>query len=167
MLVLWKYHIWSLTLNDKLDKLASYMLFPMQTLRTITSHGFSAMINNHFNHPSIVKRRENISNDLVFNFQCVNVHDISKITKSCDGKEVHGYDMVPSKVLQKLAPYIAPDISRLINNSVLESVFPSDLKFAEMSSLFKKKHNLNKINYRPTSILIALSKYTKKPRVFN
>ena len=46
-----------------------------------TSHGFSAMIDKHCNHPSIVKIRENISNDLVFNFQCINAHDISKIKK--------------------------------------------------------------------------------------
>ena len=35
----------------------------------------------HCKHPSIVKIRGNISNDLVFNFQCVNAHDISKIIK--------------------------------------------------------------------------------------
>ena len=111
---------------------------------------------------SFVKIRENISNDLVFNFQCVNAHDISKIIKIFDGKKAHGYDMVPMKLLQKSAQYIAPDISRLINNSLLESIFPSDLKFAEVSSLFKKKDNLNKINYRPVSILIALSKIYEK-----
>ena len=127
-----------------------------------TSHGFSAMIDKHCNHPSIVKIRENISNDLVFNFQCANAHDISKIIKSFDGKKAHGYDMVPMKLLQKSAQYIAPDISRLINNSVLESIFPSDLKFAEVSFLFKKKDNLNEINYRPVSILIALSKISEK-----
>ena len=77
----------------------------------------------------------------MFNFQCVNVHDISKIIKSFDGRKVHGYDMVPMKLLQKSAPYIAPDISRLMNNLVLESIFPSDLKFTEVSSLFKKKDN--------------------------
>ena len=48
------------------------------------------------------------------------------------------------------------------NNSVLESIFPSDLKFAEVSSVFKKKDNLNKVNYRPVSILIALSKIYEK-----
>ena len=87
------------------------------------SHGFSAMIDKHCNHPSIVKIRENLSNELVFNFQCVNAHDISKIIKSFDGKIAQGYDMVPMKLLQKSAQYIAPDISRLINNSVLESIF--------------------------------------------
>ena len=131
------------------------------------SHGFSAMIDTHCNHPSIVQIKENITNDLVFNFQCVNAHDISKIIKSFDGKKAQGYDMVPMKLLQKSARYIAPDISRLINKSVLESIFPSDLKFAEESSLFKKKDNLNKINYRPVSFSSLYLKYTKKPWVYN
>ena len=109
------------------------------------------MIDKHCKHPSIVKIRENISNDLVLKFLCVNAHNISKIIKSFDGKKTHGYDM---KLLQKSAPYIAFDISRFINKSLLESIFPYDLKFAEVSSLFKNKDNLNKINHRSVSILI-------------
>ena len=126
------------------------------------THGFSAMIYKHCQHPNIVNIRENISNDLVFDFQCVNANDISNIIKSFDGKKAHAYDMVPINLLQKSAQHIAPDIARLINNSVSESIFPGDLKFAEVSSLFKKKDNLNKINYRPVSILIALSKIYEK-----
>ena len=41
-------------------------------------------------------------------------------------------------------------------------VFPDSLKFAEVSSLFKKKDTLNKVNYRPVSILVALSKIYEK-----
>ena len=89
-----------------------------------TTHGFSAMINKHCQHPSIVKIRENISNDLVFDFQCVNAHDISKIIKSFDGKKAHGYDMVPMKLLQKSAQHFVPDRARLINNSVISKGVP-------------------------------------------
>ena len=41
-------------------------------------------------------------------------------------------------------------------------VFPDSLKFAEVSSLFKKKDTLIKTNYRPVSILMALSKIYEK-----
>ena len=97
------------------------------------------MINKHCQHPSIVKIRENISNDLVFDFQWVNAQDISKIIKSFDGKKAHRYDMVPMKLLQKLAQHIAPDIARLINNSVMESIFPGDLKFAGVLPFQKER----------------------------
>ena len=59
------------------------------------------MIDKHCNHASIVKIRENISNDLVFNFQCLNAHDISKIIKSFDGKKAYGYDMIPMNFFYK------------------------------------------------------------------
>ena len=66
--------------------------------------------------------------------------------------------MVPMKLLQKSVSYIAPDIAKMVNNYIIKGIFPGDLKFAEVSSLFKKKDALNNINHRPVSILIALSK---------
>ena len=69
------------------------------------------------------------------------------------------------KFLQKCAKYIAPDIAKLINNSSSKGVFPDDLRFAEVSSLFKRNNALNKSNYSPVSVLIALSKiYVKSPK---
>ena len=127
-----------------------------------TEDGFSAMINKHSLHPSIVKIKENISSDFMFNFQCINGLDIAEIIRCFDGKKAQGYDMIPMKLLQKCAPYIAPEISKLVNNFIIKSVFPNDLKFAEVSSLFKKKDALSKINYRPVNILIALSKIYEK-----
>ena len=50
----------------------------------------------------------------------------------------------------------------VVNNSIIKGTFPGDLKFAEVFSLFRNKDTLNKINYRPVSILIALSKFYEK-----
>ena len=127
-----------------------------------TDDGFSAMINKHDQHPSIVKIRENVSTDLMFDFHCINELDIAAIIKRFDSKKAQGYDMMPMKLLQKCAPYIAHEIAKLVNNSFTKSSFPNDLKFAEVSSLFKKKDSLSKMNYRPVSILIALSKIYEK-----
>ena len=66
------------------------------------------------------------------------------------------------KLLQKCVKYIAPDIAKLINDSFKKCIFPDDLKFAEVSSLFKRNDALNKSNYRPVSVLIALSKIYEK-----
>ena len=41
-------------------------------------------------------------------------------------------------------------------------IFPDDLNFAEVSSLFKRNDALNKPNYTPVSVLIALSKIYEK-----
>ena len=96
-----------------------------------TEDGFSAMINKHCLHPSIVKIKENISSDYMFNFQCINGLDIAEIIKCFDDKKAQGYDMMPMKLLQKCAPYIAPEISKLVNNSIIKSVFPNDLMYVD------------------------------------
>ena len=46
----------------------------------------------------------------------------------------------------------------LINESIDSSDFPDSLKLAEVSSQFKKGDSLNKMNYRPVSVLAAMSK---------
>ena len=55
---------------------------------------------------------------------------------------------------------ILPDsaIAKMINDSMSKWVFPDSLKFAQVFSLFKKKDKLIKTNYRPVTILVALSK---------
>ena len=42
----------------------------------------------------------------MFNFQCINGLDIAEIIKCFDGKKAQSYDMMPTKLLQKCAPYI-------------------------------------------------------------
>ena len=65
---------------------------------------FSNMINKHCRHPSILKIRENIPCDSVFDFQCTHALDIMQIIKGFDAKKAQGYDMVHMKLLQKSAP---------------------------------------------------------------
>ena len=98
----------------------------------------------------------------IFQFQCINQVDVVNIINCFDSKKAQGYGMMPMKMLQKSAKYIAPAIVKLINDSMSKCVFPDSLKFAEVSSLFKKKDALIKTNYRPVSILVALSKIYEK-----
>ena len=45
-----------------------------------------------------------------------------------------------------------------MNTCIKNSKFPSEMKYAKLSPLFKKTDNLLKENYRPVSILTAISK---------
>ena len=110
----------------------------------------------------MVRLEKNISCNSMFDFQCVSASVIIQIIKGFDSKKAQGYDMVPMKLLQKSASYIAPDIAKMVNNSIIKGIFLGDLKFAEVSPLLKKKDALNKINQRPVSIFIALSKIYEK-----
>ena len=39
----------------------------------------------------------------------------------------------------------------MINNCFANSIFPEELKYAELAPAYKKKNNLHKENYRPIS----------------
>ena len=110
----------------------------------------------------IIKIKENNPHNNVFQFQCINHSDVVKIINDFDGKKAQGYDRMPMKLLQRSAAYIASDIAKMINDSMTKCVFSDSLKFAKVSSLFKKKDTLNKVNCRPVSILVALSKIYEK-----
>ena len=98
----------------------------------------------------------------MFHFQCIKHSDVVKIINDFDSKKAQDYDRMPMKMLQKSAKYIVSAIAKIINDSMSNCVFPDSLKFAEVSSLFKKKDTLIKTNYRPVSILVALSKIYEK-----
>ena len=48
--------------------------------------------------------------------------------------------------------------TNIFNNSVEISQFPDDLKYANISTLFKNDESTSKKNYRPISILPSISK---------
>ena len=56
------------------------------------------------------------------------------------------------------AEQLCQPIRYLINMSFNVSSFPNDLKAAEVTPVFKKNDRLNKVNYRPVSVLPCLSK---------
>ena len=46
----------------------------------------------------------------------------------------------------------------MLNQCIRLSIFPSNMKNAELSPLYKKEDQLNKVNYRPVSLLTVISK---------
>ena len=73
-----------------------------------------------------------------------------------------GYDDISSKLLKDASTTIAPHLSNIINLSYEMKTFPESMKKATISALHKKK-DVNIIsNYRPISILPALSKVIEK-----
>ena len=53
-------------------------------------------------------------------------------------------------------------LSRIINESLLQGVYPSLWKFANVIPIFKKDDRQSKVNYRPVSLLACLSKISEK-----
>ena len=75
-----------------------------------------------------------------------------------NSNKASGYDCIPPKTLKDSVSIVKDPLTQLFNTSVKDNLFPSDLKYANVSPLFKKDDNTNKENYRPVSILPTISK---------
>ena len=117
-----------------------------------------SLIAKYDNHPSIISIRSAVLEHGTFEFEQVDINQIYQILVKMNDKKATGYDGIPCKLLKLGAFPLAGILCKLINISISECKFPDVLKLAEISALFKKIDRLCKDNYRPVSILTALSK---------
>ena len=131
---------------------------PIKTRIDKPGVGFAADTLNNANHPSVIKIRENIQTQQNFYFTAVNDKYIEKLMQRMDPKKAQGYENIPNKLLRLGASGISSQVSQLVNHCLNVCEFTDIMKLADVSSLFKKKDNLRKENYRPVSVLPSLSK---------
>lgn len=102
--------------------------------------------------------RDELSADIEFNFSKVSTSDIYKKLKGLNPKKATGFDKIPPKLIQLGAKQLSLPITNLVKLSITTAHFPSALKQAEVTPIFKKGDLLDKMNYRPVSALPCLSK---------
>jgi hypothetical protein len=74
-------------------------------------------------------------------------------------KKAPGFDGISAKMIKLAKPVVTGPITSLINKSIETSIFPDQLKVTQVKPLFKNKTDqLDKANYRPVSVLPAISK---------
>ena len=78
---------------------------------------------------------------LGFSFKCVTRNKIAKEIQNLDSKKACQESDIPVK-LQKNLDVISTFIYNNFNNSLLSSCFPSELKNANVTSVFKKKGSI-------------------------
>ena len=113
---------------------------------------------NFRNHPSITSIRQNCTNISSFIFQEVSVNEVEHILKSINPKKAVGSDNIPPLILKYSASVIAGPLTNIINMVILDKTFPYLVKCAVILPVHKKDDRSDKKNYRPISILSALSK---------
>ena len=108
-------------------------------------------------HPS-VSAITNAFNPQSFNFSKVSVDDVLKeINKLGNRKEIQNPD-IPVKILKQNADIFGTYICHFFNVCVDKGTFPSVLKHANNTPVFKKGYKSSKENYRSVSILPVISK---------
>ena len=86
------------------------------------------------------------------------------LTRKCVAlitKKSQACDNIPGKSLRLAHSALAPHLTYLVNevNECLRtSAFPYNMKNAELSPIYTRHGNLDKINYRPVSVLTAVFK---------
>ena len=114
------------------------------------------------NHPSILEIQEEGILRESFSFLPVSETLIHSVISNIDSSKAYQSNNIPSKVLKDNTDIFITVLSSDINNCIFNGIFSSNLKYADITPIFKKLERLLKINYRPVSILPTLSKIYEK-----
>ena len=126
-----------------------------------TSTGFiKNVINKHSTHPSVIKIYEMMSENKrpEFKFVKLNHQTMQKYLKQVKVNKATGYDGIPAKMIQMCDEDLCGILTEIINECFDMSIYPDDMKRAEVSPLFKKADDMDKSNYRPVSVLTTFNK---------
>lgn len=96
-----------------------------------------------------------------FDFETVTDYDILLAINRITTRAI-GLDGVPASILKKLCPFILPFITYIINNCITKSYFPLEWKKAVVKPIPKVASPSALADYRPISILPALSKILER-----
>jgi len=110
---------------------------------------------------SPVNYMRNRSSDSLF-LHPTDQYEIGRIIDQLKNKTSSGVDGVSTKLIKTLKHEITEPLSILINKSFTEGVFPKELKTTKIIPIYKAKNRDCLTNYRPISLLPAISKIYEK-----
>ena len=122
----------------------------------ITTEPIDVIIQNFSDHLSILKINEHINQTEIFSFKLINEMDIETEIKALNSNKAPGVDGIPVNILREAIDILKYPLAQLFNISIENQIFPNDLKFANVTPIFKKDENVKKENYRPISILPSI-----------
>ena len=97
-----------------------------------------------------------------FSFETVTQEDILKVIKNLKSKSSVGHDGISTLLLKVISSDIIHILTGIINQSLCTGIFPDSLKLAKITPIFKKDNPHIADNYRPISLLPAISKVFEK-----
>ena len=92
---------------------------------------------------------------------------MKEILENLNPPKAVGEDGISLRLLRLSAPVMTEEITRLINFLIANRSWPNEWKCGNLTPVFKKDENMRKENYRPVSVLMALSKVYEKISTIN
>ena len=133
--------------NLEIEKFAS------ESVQEIQSENIDEVIKNiierYKSHPSIVKIKENVKIEQKFRFEDTTEKETYTKIKTLDPKKAFMENDIPPKILIGTNDIISDYLSKIYNSSKNCNVFPSSLKSADVTPIYKEKERTSKKNYRP------------------
>ena len=102
------------------------------------------------------------THNLNFTFHNVNEEEINQIIDKLAPKTSFGFDGLSSKLMKTVKDVLIKPITIIINQMLNTGIFPDKLKIAKITPIFKKDDETLFTNYRPISLLPAISKVFEK-----
>ena len=93
-----------------------------------------------------------------FKFELTDSDSVKKTVLKLKPKTSTGFDNLSTLLLKRIIDYILVPLTLILNQSLCTGIFPNNLKVAKVIPIYKKGDIHDFGNYRPISLLPALSK---------
>ena len=109
-------------------------------------------------HPSVLIIKDKIFQGNKFSFNEVSHSEIEKEMKNLNVKKATTHKNIPLKMLKSSSMVTAETLQQRFNQALTTGKLPSNLKYADVTPVFKKNNPLNKEDNRSVNVLPIISK---------
>ena len=117
---------------------------------------------NFSDHPSVLEIASRQVLEPPFTFEPVSSSYVTEILDNLNPRKAVGADGISPRLLRLSVLVMTKEITRLINFLIANCSWPDEWKCSNLTPVFKKDEETPKENYRPVSVLTALSKVYEK-----
>ena len=116
------------------------------------------IITSYKDHPSILKIKEHVKIKEKFSFSKPTIEKVNQILSSLNSKKATVENDIPLKVILATNALTTEYITGIYHCTINKKIFPVSLKKADVIPSHKQFEKTDKANYRPVSLLPAISK---------